>query len=61
MAATNGHYLSLHSAVWSPSSPREWSEDVPEHIKGPQIPRWSILDRLYKEREEMPVASFLRA
>lgn len=61
MAATNGHYLSLHSAVWSLSSPREWSEDVPEHIKRSQIPRWSILDQLYKEREEMPVASFLRA
>lgn len=61
MAATNGHYLSLHSAVWSLFSPREWSEDVPEHIKRSQIPRWSILDQLYKEREEMPVASFLRA
>lgn len=60
-AATDGHYLSLHSAVWSLSSPREWSEDVPQHIKRSQIPRWSILDQLYKEREEMPIAGFLRA
>lgn len=51
--------FTLQSGPFLP--PREWSEDVPEHIKRPQIPKWSILDRLYKEREEMPVASFLRA
>ena len=51
--------FTLQSGPFLP--PREWSEDVPEHIKRPQIPNWSILDRLYKEREEMPVASFLRA
>lgn len=43
------------------SPPGSGSEDVPEHIKRSQIPRWSILDQLYKEREEMPVASFLGA
>lgn len=51
--------FTLQSGPFSP--PRSGLKDVSTHIKRPQTPRQSILDQPYEEREEMPIASFLKA